>query len=100
MSRAALDIVSAAREAIVTTDATAALELDRADDEMDRLHDGLYRELLDRSWPHGTAAAVRVALIARYFERYADHATAVARQVAFVAGRSGLDTSLGVAPPG
>jgi phosphate transport system protein len=98
MSQEALDLVSTARAAIVTMDDTAARRLDHADDEIDGLHDGLYHQLLEGNWQHGTAAAVRTALIARYYERYADHAVSVARRVAFLGGKSDLDTSSGLTP--
>jgi hypothetical protein len=79
-------------------DDTAARRLDHADDEIDGLHDGLDHQLLDGNWQHGTAAAVRTALIARHYERYADHAVSVARLVAFLAGKSDLDTSSDLTP--
>jgi phosphate transport system protein len=66
-----------------------AVELDADDEAMDRLHRGMFGVLLDPAWPHGIAAAVDVTLLARYYERFADHAVRVARETVFaVAGRT------------
>ncbi|HEX8760964.1 MAG TPA: phosphate transport system regulatory protein PhoU, partial [Pseudonocardiaceae bacterium] len=52
------------------------------------LHRHMFTVLMDRDWPHGVAAAVDVTLLARFYERYADHAVAVARRVIYaVTGR-------------
>ena len=40
--------------------------------------------LTDPSWDHGVAAAVDITLIGRFYERYADHAVALARRVVYV----------------
>jgi phosphate transport system protein len=91
MSEADQRIVERAGAAIATRDPDAAAELEHADDELDRLRDGLYRRLFDGTWEYGVEAAVEMALVGRYYERYADHAVAMARHVAFLAGRIGLD---------
>jgi phosphate transport system protein len=91
MSETGARIAAGAGAAIAARDVDAAARLERADDELDRLRDGLYRRLFDGSWEHGVDTAVQVALIGRYYERYADHAVALARHVAFLAGRIGID---------
>jgi phosphate transport system protein len=98
MSETAQRIVAGAAQAIGTRNAKTAVDLDRADDEIDRIHDALYQQLLSGTWPHGTDVAVRIALVARYFERYADHAVSVARQVAFIAGINGWGKRPSVLP--
>jgi len=40
---------------------------------------------LSPNWSHGIAAAIDLALLGRYYERYADHAVAVARHTIFIA---------------
>ena len=40
--------------------------------------------LLDPTWPHGIGPAVDITLIGRFYERYADHAVALARRVVYV----------------
>ena len=38
---------------------------------------------MDRQWTHGVPAAVDVALLGRFYERFADHAVEVGRRVVF-----------------
>jgi len=40
--------------------------------------------LLDPHWEHGVPAAVDVALLGRFYERFADHAVEVGRRVVFM----------------
>jgi phosphate transport system protein len=59
---------------------------------MDALHARMFEVLLDRSWTHGVAMAVDVTLLARYYERFADHAVLVAGEtVVAVTGRRHRD---------
>jgi phosphate transport system protein len=64
-------------------DPLAAGKLDRDDDEMDALHLSLFEVLFTR-WDHGVRAAVDLALIGRFYERYADHAVNAGQQVVFL----------------
>ena len=50
---------------------------------MDDLHRDLYGVLMDREWKHGVPAAIDVALLGRFYERFADHAVEVGRRVVF-----------------
>ena len=36
------------------------------------------------AWTHGVRPAVDITLISRFYERYADHAVALARRVVYV----------------
>jgi phosphate transport system protein len=59
------------------------------DDEMDRLHEGLFVVLLGAAWRDGVECAVDGALLGRFYERYADHAVNAGRRMYFlVTGRS------------
>lgn len=79
---------------IAHVDVRAARELDRIDDEMDRLHRETLRRLLGAHWPHGVEPAVDLALLGRHYERIADHAVTVAGQVVFLAtGDQGVAAS-------
>lgn len=84
MSQVAQRIVAKAGSVIATHDVAAALELERDDDEMDRLHRALFTALLDKSSPYGVEQAVDVTSIGRYYERFADHAVSVARRVVYL----------------
>ena len=69
---------------IARRDVDAARELETDDDAMDRIHRGLFRELLADSWPYGVETAIDVTLLGRYYERFADHAVSVARRVVYL----------------
>jgi hypothetical protein len=51
---------------------------------MDYLHWQLLSVLLDPHWEHGVPAAVDVALLGRFHERFADHAVEIGRRVVFM----------------
>jgi phosphate transport system protein len=84
MGRVASLIAGKTGAVINSRDLDKALEVDRDDDEMDRLHRLLFTTLLDPNWTHGIESAIDITLIGRYYERYADHAVSVARRVYFL----------------
>ena len=84
MAGVATSMVAKAGSVIATNDVDTALELERDDDEMDRLHRALFTALLDDAWPHGVEKAIDITLVGRYYERYADHAVSVARRVVYL----------------
>lgn len=67
-----------------TMDIDQALELEKDDDEVDRLHKQLFRILLDEKNQLPIETAIDTTLIGRYYERFADHAVSVARRVYFL----------------
>lgn len=66
-------------------DAEKARTLDSEDDIVDDLHASLMRQISDADWPHGSVAAVDLALLARYYERFADHTVSIANRVVYLA---------------
>ncbi|MEV0053137.1 phosphate signaling complex protein PhoU [Saccharopolyspora shandongensis] len=60
-------------------------ELNRTDDAVDALHARILETVTGGDWPHGIPAAVNVALLARFYERFADQAVSVARRLEFAA---------------
>lgn len=84
MGRVGVDLAAKAAAVIRSRDLAAAAELETDDDAMDDLHRHMFTVLMDRDWDHGVAAAVDVTLLARFYERYADHAVAVARRIVYV----------------
>ena len=84
MGKVAQSIADKAGDVISSRDLEKALELEKDDDEMDKLHRKVFTTLLDPSWAHGTETAIDMTLIGRYYERYADHAVSVARRVYFL----------------
>lgn len=58
-------------------------ELERTDDAVDAMCAHIRGTITSPDWPHGVASAVRVALLARFYERFADQAVSVARRLVF-----------------
>ena len=84
MGRVGVALARKAAHVIRTRDLAAATQLERDDDAMDDLHRHMFTVLMNRNWRHGIGPAVDITLLARYYERYADHAVAVARRVVYV----------------
>jgi phosphate transport system protein len=85
MGRVAVELAHNAQEVLLTRDPGKAARIREQDDAMDELHRQLFNELMDREWKHGVPAAVDVALLGRFYERFADHAVEVGRRVVFQA---------------
>jgi phosphate transport system protein len=84
------EMVREALDCFVRRDARAAYEVTRRDDEVDGLYKQLFRELLTYMIedPRTVTRALHLLLIARNYERIADHATNIAEDVVFyVEGR-------------
>jgi len=84
MGEVAQRIVLKTAGVITSRDTLAAVELEKDDDEMDKLHRKLFEILLDSNWAYGIETAIDMTLLGRYYERYADHAVSVARRVYFL----------------
>jgi phosphate transport system protein len=69
---------------IETRDTELALQVERDDDEMDKLHRQLIGSMSNNTWAHGVESAIDVTLLGRYYERFADHAVSVSRRVYFL----------------
>lgn len=67
------------------TNVELALSLETEDDAVDQLHADLMRQVSAENWPHGSVAAVDLALLARYYERFADHTVSIANRVVYLA---------------
>ena len=83
MGRLAVDLAVKAAEVARTRNVVLAIELDADDDAMDALHAHMFGVLMDEGWVHGVPAAVDITLLARYYERFADHAVLVARETVY-----------------
>lgn len=78
------ELAEAAATALERRDPFSANRLNEADDEVDALRRQLFRILFAEQWPYGIEPAVDAALLGRYYERFADHAVAIARQVGYL----------------
>jgi phosphate transport system protein len=83
MGRLAVQLAMKAADVVRSRNVIKAIELDADDDAMDVLHARMFSVLMDDGWPHGVPAAVDVTLLARYYERFADHAVAVALETVY-----------------
>jgi phosphate transport system protein len=84
MNRVALNIIEKTTKSIDTRNTTMALELEKDDDEMDKLHRQLFEILMDDKWQYGTEVAIDMTLLGRYYERCADHAVSVGRRIYYM----------------
>jgi phosphate transport system protein len=84
MGRIATALAHKAADVIRTRDVGEATTLESDDDAMDDLHRHIFSVLMAPSWTHGVGPAVDIALLGRFYERYADHAVTVARRVVYV----------------
>ncbi|MCI2238606.1 phosphate signaling complex protein PhoU [Paenibacillus sp. TRM 82003] len=84
MAQVAERIVTKAGSVIASRDVAMAAELETDDDEMDRLHRSVFEQLMARSGAQPTEVAVDLTLCSRYYERFADHAVSVAKNVTFL----------------
>jgi phosphate transport system protein len=95
MAQIAERIVAKAGSVIASKDVAQALELERDDDDMDRLHRRLFTVLLADDWLGGVEQAIDVTLIGRYYERFADHAVSVAHRVVYLVTGERADEYIG-----
>lgn len=84
MGDVARSLVEKVAEVVDGRDIALAEEIEAEDDSMDALRRKLFTVILSPNWTQGTAAAIDLALLGRYYERYADHAVAVARRTIFI----------------
>jgi len=69
---------------ITTRDTDMAMQVEKDDDEMDDLHRKVIAGILNNGPGITTESAIDLTLLGRYYERFADHAVAVARRVYFL----------------
>ncbi len=83
MADVAVQLARTAREVLLSPDAEKAAQLLEKDDVVDARHRQLFAVLIDREWRSGVCSAVDVALLGRFYERFADHAVEIGRWVVF-----------------
>lgn len=86
MARLARRMLADALDAFVRTDAQAGRAVCKRDDQVDALHDSVFRILLTHMMetPHIITAAMELFLVSRNLERVADLATNIAEDVVFL----------------
>lgn len=84
MGAVAGSLVTKVADVVQGRDIELAQAIEAEDDSMDALRRKLFAIVLSPNWAHGTEAAIDMTLLGRYYERYADHAVAVARRTIFI----------------
>jgi phosphate transport system protein len=85
MGSRAVQLARAAQAVLVSRDPVKAARLRDEDDAVDADHRHLFTLLIDCKWQDGISSAVDVALLGRFYERFADHAVEIGRRVVFEA---------------
>jgi phosphate transport system protein len=83
MGARSVQLARTAREVLLSSDHGKAGRLQDEDDAVDAEHRHLFTLLIDHKWQGGVCSAVDVALLGRYYERFADHAVEIGRRVVF-----------------
>ncbi len=84
MGAVAQSLVEKVADVVEGRDVEHAQAIEAEDDSMDALRRKLFTLVLSPNWTRGTEAAIDMTLLGRYYERYADHAVAVARRIVFI----------------
>jgi phosphate transport system protein len=85
MGRVAVDLGNSAKDVVLSRDPERAAQISRDDEIIDELHQHLFTLLKEQEWRHGVESAIDVALLGRFYERFADHAVEIGRRVIFQA---------------
>lgn len=84
LAAAAIKVANDIVELLESHDLQLASAVERDDDVLDQLHTETFKITLAESWPGSTAQTVDVTLLARFFERFGDHAVSVARRITYL----------------
>ena len=85
MGTRAVQLARTAQQVLISRDPDKADRLRDEDDAVDAEHRHLFTLLIDHKWQDGVCSAVDVALLGRFYERFADHAVEIGRRVVFEA---------------
>ena len=84
MARLAGEMTDQIRQILIDPEPDLALEMAVSDDAVDDLHQHIMSILTQRPWPYSTKTAVDLTLLARFYERYADHTVNVAARIIYL----------------
>ncbi len=83
-TRLVRDMTIKTRDLLASPDPDTALELAQEDDAVDDLDQHLLTLVTQREWTHTTREAVDLALLCRYYERYADRCVSVGARIVYL----------------
>ncbi len=84
MSDAAVHASVQVVELLKTRDLNVAAQIVSDDDALDALHSEAYAALLAKGYKGDTQTTLDIALLARFFERFGDHAVNVSRRIVYL----------------
>ncbi len=86
MGKMVREMVGDVLDAFVKRDTNMAEELRRRDEEVDHMHNTLFRELLTHMMedPRNISASMHLLFIAKNLERMGDHVTSIAEQIIYL----------------
>ncbi len=84
MSAAAKEAASETVRLLETRDLNVAAAIVSDDDKLDALHSRAYKAIIDGSYTGSPQETLDLALLARYFERFGDHAVGVSRRIVYL----------------
>ena len=87
MGEVACEMWRATADAYADRAPEVAENVESLDDELDELHVTLTAEIASGSMP--LPVAIEAALVARFYERFGDHAVNLARRISVLSGRTG-----------
>lgn len=95
MSEAVQDMLRDALDAYVKRDAEIAEDVRQRDEEVDQMHNGLFRELLTHMMedPRNISPCMHLLFVSKNIERIGDHITSIAEQVIYMVTGSLPDDS-------
>ncbi len=84
MTEAAKKAASEVIELLETRDLNVAAGIVSDDDTLDQLHAKAYKTLLADDYTGSAQVTLDISLLARYFERFGDHAVGVSRRIVYL----------------
>lgn len=84
MAQAAKEAAAEVVTLLETRDLNVAARIVSDDDTLDDLHSQAYKALLDGAYQGGAQETLDLALMARYYERFGDHAVGVSRRIVYL----------------
>ncbi len=83
LGRITVEMADRLAEHVRSPDTCCFAELNETDKAVDDLHAAVLGTITDPGWRHGVPSAMSLALLARYYERFADQVVSVARRLDF-----------------
>lgn len=83
-TRLCIHLLEQTRDNLIAPDPDLAIQAAKDDDAVDDINGHLMSVLTQREWTESTRAAVDMALLSRFFERFADHAVSVNSRIVFL----------------